>query len=234
MSEPRTPEAAAQRLGMRSSGILALAGTALTIVSTLLQQRMDIPRGDPLGGLAHIEARPWFAAALAGMLGMLCWGMAFTAAGRSLRDPAGRTLARMAEPVLLVAVAVFAVHYAHDGFSSGVLAGQWSSGERDPAAALADSRVMEGLIGGTSILSQTLIGLALALYALAMLRGRQYPRVLSWVGLVGSAGWFLGGSALFLRLPGMSFELLLPFTGLATVWVVGVGITLVRTRVPRR
>ncbi len=134
----------------------------------------------------------------------------------------------MGEPLLVVAVALYAVHYAHDGFSSGILADQWASGELDADAATADSRVIEGLVGGTSVLSQPLVGLALAVYALAMLRSGQYSRVLSWLGVVGTAGWFLGGSALFLQLPGASFALPLAFVGLAMVWVLGVGVTLVR------
>lgn len=221
-------ERGTQRFQLRSAGVLALSGAAFTIVGNLLQQRADIPRGEPLGVLEHIAGRPWFAAALAGVLGMLCWAMAFASAGRGLRDPVSRSVARMSEPVLIVAVALFAVHFAHDGFSSGVLARQWASGELDAGAAVADSRVMEGLVGGTSILSQALLGLALAGYALAMLRSRQYSRVLTWFGIVGTLGWFLSGSALFLRLPGTSFQVMLPFVGLATVWVVGVGITLIR------
>lgn len=213
----------------RSAGILALTGTALTIVSNVLQQRADIPRGDPLGVLGHMAARPaWFAAALAGVLGMLCWAMAFALLGSALPEPVSRTVARMAEPVLVVAVALFAVNYAHDGFTGGVLARRWASGELDGGAAVIDGRVVEGLVGGTAILSQVLLGLALALYALAMLCSGQYSRVLSWSGLVGTIGWFLGGTALFLRLPGASFEFLLPSVVLAMVWVLGVGVTLIR------
>ncbi|NYH80705.1 hypothetical protein FHR84_004071 [Actinopolyspora biskrensis] len=228
MSERVTLDARAHRFQTRSAGILALLGTVLTIIGQLLQQRADIPRGDPLGVFGYIDGKPWFVAALLGVFGMLCWAAAFVAAGHALRDPISRSIARMAEPLLVVATVLFAVNYAHDGFSSGMLAQQWTSGELDPDAATAAYRVVEILVGGVSTLSQALVGLALAVYALAMLRSRQYPRVLSWLGIVGTVGWFLAGSALFLRLPGSSFELLLPFSGLATVWVLGVGITLLR------
>lgn len=218
----------AQRFRTASAGILALAGGVLTIACNVLQQRAEIPRGDPSAVLDHIAGNPWFAAALVGVLGALCWAVAFAAVGRTLREPLSRAIAQMAEPVLIVTVAVFAITYAHDGFSSGVVAQQWSSGERDAATALVDIRVVEGLVGGTSALSQPLLGLALAVYALAMLRSGQYGRVLSWVGLLAALGWFIGGSALFLRLPGASFELLLPFVGVATIWVLAVGIALLR------
>ncbi|KIH97862.1 hypothetical protein LP52_17260 [Streptomonospora alba] len=216
----------AQRFQTASAGILALAGGVLTIACNVLQQRAEIPRGDPSAVLDHIAGNPWFAAALVGVLGALCWAVAFAAVGRTLTEPLSRAIAQMAEPVLIVAVAVFAITYAHDGFSSGVLAQQWSSGERGAGTALVDIRVMEGLVGGTSALSQPLLGLALAVYALAMLRSGQYGRVLSWVGLIAALGWFI--SALFLRLPGASFELLLPFVGVATIWVLAVGIALLR------
>lgn len=228
LAPERTRGGEAQRFQARTAGILVITGTALTIVSNLLQQRADIPRGNPLEVLDYIDGRPWFAAALAGVLGMLCWAVAFTTAGRALQEPVSRSVARMAEPLLTVAVALFAVNYALDGFSSGVLAEQWASGELDDSAATIDGRIVEAIVGGTSILSQTLLGLALVVYAVAMLRSGQYSRVLSWVGIVGTAGWFLGGSGLFLQLPGTSFELLLPFVALATVWVIGVGITLIR------
>ncbi|GAB3463002.1 hypothetical protein GCM10027570_49750 [Streptomonospora sediminis] len=216
----------AQRFQLVAAGVLALAGGALTIAGNLLQQRADIPRGDPAGVLDHIAQRPWFAAALIGVFGAVCWAMAFPAVGRTLHDPLSRAVARLAEPLLIIAAAVFAINHAHDGFSSGVLARQWSSGGRDAANALADIRVVEGLVGGTSILSQSLLGLALAIYALAMLRSGQYSRVLSWVGLIATLGWFIGGAALFLQLPGSSFALVVPFAGIATIWALGVGIAL--------
>ncbi|WP_258175426.1 hypothetical protein [Actinopolyspora mortivallis] len=123
---------------------------------------------------------------------------------------------------------LFTVNHAHDGFSGGTLARQWTTGNIETGTATSEFRVVEVLVGGSSVVAQALAGLALAVYALAMLRSGQYSRVLSWLGLVSTVGWFLVGSALFLRLPGVSFELLLPFAGLATVWVLGVGITLVR------
>src|SRR5262249_36137398 len=101
-------------------------------------------------------------------------------------------------------------------------------GEVGTGEALADVGVLELLIGATSMLAQTLIGLGLLAYAVAMLASREYSRVLCWLGIVGSAGWFLGGAALVARVPGMVFEVVLPFAGLASVWVTGVGITLLR------
>ncbi|SFT71271.1 hypothetical protein SAMN04487904_106133 [Actinopolyspora lacussalsi subsp. righensis] len=226
MPESVESEVRVRRFRTRSAGVIVLLGTALTFVSQFLQRRGDIPRGDPVGVFEHVLGTPWLVAALLGVLGVLCWGVAFTTAGRTLREPVGRAVARMTDPVMVVAVALFAVNYAHDGFSGGMLARRWVSGELEAGAAAGDFRVVEVLVGGISVLSQALLGLALGGYALAMLRSRQYPRPLSWLGVVAAAGWFLLGSALFLRLPWVSFELLLPFTGLATVWALGVGITL--------
>ncbi|WP_017557148.1 DUF4386 family protein [Nocardiopsis baichengensis] len=217
----------AQRFQAVSAGVLALTGGVLTVTGSLLQQRAQIPRGDPTGVLHHIAGHPWFAAALVSVVGTLCWAVAFPAIGRTLRDPVGRTAARMAEPVLAVAAAVFAVTYALDGFTSGMIARQWISGERGTDA-LTDIRVVEGVVGGTSTLSQALLGLALSAYALAILRSGRYSRVLSWAGVAATLGWFVGGSALFLQLPGASFLLLLPFTTLATIWTMGLGIALLR------
>jgi len=67
----------------------------------------------------------------------------------------------------------------------------------------------------------------------AILCSGQYSRVLGWVGVTGTIGWFLAGSALFLQLPGASFQLMLPFVAVATAWVVGLGIALVRRGAPR-
>ncbi|ASU77019.1 DUF4386 domain-containing protein [Actinopolyspora erythraea] len=229
MSEPVESEARVRRFRTGSAGTIVLLGTALTVVSQFLQRRGDIPRGNPVGVFDHVLGTPWLAAALLGILGALCWAVAFPAAGRALRDPVSRVVARMADSLMVVAVALFAVNYAHDGFGGGMLARRWASGELEAGVAAGDFRVVEVLVGGTSVLSQALLGLALGGYALAMLRGRQYPRTLSWLGVVAATGWFLLGSALFLRLPWASFELLLPFAGLAMVWTLGVGITLLRS-----
>lgn len=228
-----TPETTRRRAS-GATGAVLVVGSVLLMAGAALQQRQDIPRGDALGVLAFVDARPWWStAALAAVLGMLCWAMALPALGRAMTDDVARTVARLAGPALAVAVAVFAVEYAHDGYSSAALARRWADGAGTAAVVAGDQRMVEILVGGTSMLAQTLIGFALSGFALAMLWDRQYPRALSWLGIVGTAGWFLAGAALFVGLPGSSFAVLLPFSALTMIWVLIVGLVLVRRGVSR-
>ncbi|CAM4005605.1 DUF4386 domain-containing protein [Nocardia ninae] len=215
-----------RRLQLRVAGIVALTGVVLIVfVNSLLG---EVPRTEYLAVLDHVNERPWFVMRLAGILAMLAWVVAFSTVGRTLRDPIGRVIARMGEPVLIVAVAVFAVDYAHDGFSIGVTAERWAAGELAANDAVADARVLEVLVGATSMLSQALLGLGLTIYAAALLLTREFSRILCWLGIIGAAGWFLGGAALIARVDGLRFEVVLPFVGAATIWVTGIGITLIR------
>ncbi|MFI9400633.1 DUF4386 domain-containing protein [Nocardia sp. NPDC052316] len=215
-----------RRLQLRIGGIVALTGVVLiAFVNALLG---NVPRTDYLAVLEHVNERPWFVMRLAGILAMLAWVVAFSTVGRTVRDPLGRVVARMGEPVLIVAVAVFAVDYAHDGFGIGVTAERWAAGDLAAGNAVADARMLEVLVGATSMLSQALLGLGLTIYAAALLLTREFSRILCWLGLIGAAGWFLGGAALVARVDGLRFEVVLPFIGAATIWVTGIGITLIR------
>ncbi|MFI6211354.1 DUF4386 domain-containing protein [Nocardia brasiliensis] len=212
----------------KAAGVLAVLGSLCAIAAGMIQWRQDIPRGDALDVLAYVEGRPWFLAAYLGIIGMICWAVALSTAGRALADPHARALARMVDPIMFVGVAVFSVDYAHDGVTTGVLAGQWADGDRTAAQAQAAYQVVEGLVGGTTMLAHVLIGSALTGYAVALLRSRQFSPTLCWFGIVLSFGWFAGGSALFLRLPGAGFEFLLPFTSAVTIWLAVLGIMLLR------
>ncbi len=211
---------------MFAAGVLAIVGSVLVVGAGLLQWRQDIPRGNPLEVLAYVHDRPWFAAAYMAIIGMVCWAVALSTAGRALDDRLGRAVARMVDPVMIVGVAAFVVDYAHDGVTTAVLARQAVGGGLDPAEAEAAYRVVEGLVGGTTMLAHVLVGFGLTGYAVAILLGRQFPAVLAWVGVVSAFGWFASGSALFLQVSGASFELLLPFNGVATIWVAIVGFAL--------
>lgn len=221
-------DATARRRVTALEGGVAAAGSVLLLASAALQQRHDIPRGDALGVLAYVDARPWTTAALLGVLGMLCWAAAVPGLARDLDAPVPQAVARLGGRALLVAVAVFAVEYAHDGYSTAALARQWVNDAPGAAAAAGDQRVVEVLVGGTSVLAQALVGLALAAFAVATLSDRRYPRVLSWAGAIGALGWFVTGTALFLDLPGSSFLLVLPFSTLSTAWLLVLGLVAVR------
>ncbi len=200
----------------------AVVGTvAVSIVFALLGA---VPRGEPAAVLDHVNERPWFWMRLAGILGMLAWVVAFSALARLMNGTRARTIAGLAQPLLVVAVAVFAVDYAVDGFSIGVVAEEWANGSTPKEELLAQARLLELIAGGTSILSQALLGLALLGQAVAQLFSTDFPKLWTWLGVVGCAGWFLGGSLLFAGVPGVSFSLFVPFSMVATVWVAGVGI----------
>ncbi|MGW4841450.1 DUF4386 domain-containing protein [Nocardia brasiliensis] len=216
----------------KAAGALAVLGGLCAIAAGMIQWRQDIPRGDALDVLVYVEGRPWFLAAYLGIIGMTCWAVALSTAGRALADPNARALARMIDPIMFIGVAVFSVDYAHDGVTTGVLARQWADGERTPTQAQAAYQVVEGLVGGTTMLAHVLIGTALTGYAVALLRSRQFSPTMCWFGIVLSFGWFAGGSALFLRLPGAGFEFLLPFTSAMTIWLAVLGVMLLR-KAPR-
>lgn len=207
---------------LRIAACAAVAGVlAVSVVLALLG---DVPRGEPAAVLDHVNDRPWVWMRLSGILGMLAWVVAFAALARSMRGERARAIAGLAQSLLVVAVAVFAVDYAVDGVGVAQVANAWADGTAPRDELLQQTQTLELVAGGLSILSQALLGLALLVHALAQLDTDEFPKLLTWLGIVGCAGWFLGGSLRFAGVPGVSFELFIPFTMVAMVWVAGVGV----------
>ncbi|MBB4934511.1 hypothetical protein F4561_005331 [Lipingzhangella halophila] len=207
---------------LRIAACAAVAGTvAISVAFALLG---DVPRGDPVAAFDHVNDRPWLWIRLGGIMAMLAWVVAFAALARVMSGERARAVAGLAQPLLMVAVAVFAVAYAVDGLSIGHVADAWANGTAPQGELVQQAKVLELVSGAASILSQSLLGLALLAHAVAHLYTDDFPKLLTWVGIAGSAGWFLGGGLLFAGVPGLSFELFVPFTMLATLWVAGVGV----------
>lgn len=215
-----------------AAGCAVVGALAVSFVLALLG---DVPRGDPVAVLEHVNDRPWMWMRLSGILGMLAWVVAFAALARAVSGERARVIADLARPLLAVAVAVFAVDYAVDGLSVGQVAIDWADGSVSSEVLVERAQVLELVAGATSILSQALLGLALLVHAVAYLFTDDFPKVVTWFGVVGCAGWFVGGGLLFAGVPGVSFELFLPFSMLTMLWVLAVGVLAWRrgTRVAR-
>lgn len=215
-----------RRIHLRTAGIAALVGVVLIGIDNAILG--NPPRDDAFASMTYVAERPWFISRMVGLIGVLAWLASFTALARTLRSPIAASVARLAQPVLTVAVAVFAVQYAHDGFSLASTATHLPDAGRPGAELEARAETLNLLIGGASILAQSLLGLGLACYALAVLLSRECSRIVGWWGVIAAGGWFLTAGAHFMQLPGTTFEIILPFAGLTAAWVVALAVSALR------
>jgi hypothetical protein len=183
--------------------------------------RHPFPPADRATFLRLIADEPHWAAihfptmffALAVLVGLVALAdtMAEGAAGALAR--AGRTVAQVGVPVMLVGVAI-------DGFGFKAVADAWAAAP--PAGRAVYERAADAIVWAEAGLLHTwvavFLGAPFVLFGAAVACAPRYPRWAGWVGVAGGAGCLASGAAGFLSLP-----VDLPFPVFGTVnlaWLV--------------
>lgn len=207
-------------LPLRIGAVLAVVGTLGYITATLLHG--NPPIADPAKLLEHVAHRPWWRIAhLGNILAVLMWLAALTTLTGSLDRGDAGYLGRISQAVLTCATAVFAVYFSIHAFGFSTLADQWTDTTADQAALLTQTNTVLALLGSLAFTAQAMLGLSVLLYGVTVASSAVLPGWLGWLGAVAGAGWMLGALAI-------SFEVIVPFTALAWIWMIAVGIVLWR------
>ncbi len=120
--------------------------------------------------------------------------------------------------MIICASAVLAVYFSIHGFGFSTLADRWvdvAAPERE--ALLVETNAVLTLLGSAAFTAQALLGLSILLYGLTVAFSSGMSRWLGLFGVVAGAGWTIGALI-------VSFEVIVPFTVLAWIWMIALGV----------
>jgi len=213
-------------LSLRLGGICAIAGATGIFFSNFLH---PFPPADRAAMLALVAAEPAWSAihfptmffAVALLVALVALADSITVGRPAVLAHAGRVVAQVGVPVMLVGVAI-------DGFGFKTVADAWARAA-DPGRAMLLHAADAVVLAETGIVHTWVtffLGLAFLLYGLAVATGRDYPRWIGWAGVAGGLGCLGSGAAGFLQLP-----LTMPFPVFATadlLFMFAMGIAMYR------
>ncbi|MDF1503193.1 hypothetical protein [Roseisolibacter sp. H3M3-2] len=183
--------------------------------------RHPFPPADRVAFLRLIADEPHWAAihfptmffALAALVGLVALADTLAEGAAASLARAGRTVAQVGVPIMLVGVAV-------DGYGFKAVADAWAAAPATERAVI--ERAADAIVWAETGLLHTwvavFLGVPFVLYGAAVAASARYPRWAGWLGVAGGAGCLASGAAGFLRLP-----IDLPFPIFGTVdlaWLV--------------
>jgi hypothetical protein len=177
-----------QRTG-KIGAILAIGGTMLLFTGSALHP-MDADPADAVAAFTEYAADPmWVASHLVQLAGIALMVAALLLLSQQLEAAGARVWPRLASGTAAAALAVSAALQAVDGIALKVMVDAWAaapSAQKETAfyAAFAVRQVEIGLASVVSLM----FGLTAALYGVALLGDRQYPK---WLAALAFAGGLL-------------------------------------------
>lgn len=219
-----------ERAVLRLAAGSAVAGAVLALVGNLLHPRIS-EFDDPAQELLGKIGAAWIPIHLVILLATLLILFGLYGVVRSLKAGRAQPLARVALGTLLVAAPVAVVSLAVDGYATGAAA------EAATAAATEDRAVAQVAFEAVEQVSWALfmalvlmvLGVAPVALGLAIAAGDEYPTVFGWPAVAVGGGSIVAGAIGYLGGPSAAFFILFTVTsGLLTLWVLALGVTLWR------
>lgn len=208
----------------RAAGVLILVGVVLYVLPSALHG--NPPINDAAATLEYVSgASGWMIAHLLNILAVVLWviAVAFLRTMPQLPGP----LSRAAGSVWAVAAAVFGVYFGIHAIGLSTAADQYLSGAVDQDAVVERTEALLLVLGSTAFVAQALVGLAVAITGLMFARAKVGNRVFGVIGIVIGLGWVLGAAMI-------NFAIIVPFTTLAWIWLIVLGVCLCTKRLPFR
>lgn len=208
----------------RAAGVLLLVGVVLYILPSALHGNPPIE--DATATLEYVAGKSgWMIAHLVNILAVVLWVIA-VALLRSTPQLPG-PLSRATSSVWSVAAGVFGVYFGIHAIGLSTAADQYLSGAVDQAAVVERTEALLLVLGSTAFVAQALIGLAVALTGLMLVRTTIGSRVFGIIGVVIGLGWAIGAVMI-------NFAVIVPFTALTWAWLIVLGVYLCMNRLPFR
>lgn len=220
MTEPTSPTAAPPRSTIRTSAIALILGTLLYILPSALHGNPPVDSAPDV--LQYVDARPsWRLVHLVNIAAVLVWAGAFATLA-PLVAPAAAGLRRVMTVLFTAAAAVFAVYFSIHAFGLATAADQYFTDGADRTAVVERTETVLILLGSTAFTAQAMLGVSIAFAGALITRAPGLPSWLGWVGMVSGTGWLVGALV-------VNFAVIVPFTALAWLWVIVLGVILLRS-----
>ena len=224
---PTRPEPGTRPHGaaMVRFGAVALPlGVISAVAATQIHPHRENVMDNPVVFTEYAQDGDWYAVHFAqwGAALLLFAGLLGVYYAISTQSGPGSGLARFGRAATGQAAAAITALQAVDGIALKWAADNWATAPADEkTAAFAAAEALRWAEYGFQSYSNILLGLALALYGLAVTRGTRYPRWLGWVAIGSGTAWITHGLmvayiGLFDSLPRLLAMILL------AVWALGI------------
>lgn len=198
----------------RTAGILLLIGLVLYVLPSALHG--NPPIDDAEATLEYVSQRQWWTVVhFANIAAVVLWAAAVVllhVAG--ILAPARGAIAKV---VWSIAGGAFSIYFGIHAVGLAAAAQQLETVE--PTTVMERTEALLLTLGSAAFVSQALLGAAIAVLGLAMLRAQPYLKILGSIGMVTGTGWLVGALML-------NFAVIVPFTVLAWLWITILALTL--------
>jgi len=231
----RPPDRAVVRFG----AVALPLGVASALVATQIHPHRENVMDNPVVFTEYAQDSDWFAVHFAqwGAAMLLFAGLLGVYYALRTSSGPGSGLARFGRSATAQAAAAITALQAVDGIALKWAVDNWAAAPAaEKTAAFAAAKALRWTEYGFQSYSNILLGLAVALYGLALARGTRYPRWLGWLAIGSGAAWITHGVmvayvGLFDSLPRLVAMVLL------AVWALGMAPRMwrdTRSSTPRR
>jgi hypothetical protein len=227
-AEPLTRE----RISLRFGATCAILGAVLSVAAGAgFGNLTNVSTVETV--LQYLASRPawyWPVVHLGFIFGSLLWVGAFIALARSLTRGAGWSLGWFGVAAVMIGATLHIVDSSISGFGLMALAQEWAdSPPAEQTGLVQDGYTLLQVLGGMWAIVLCLFhGLPFVLSGLAVARSRRYPAWLGWVGVAGGTGSLVAGILMFIGSSFFPSWLFIVFALVVTVWMVGIGVIMLR------
>ncbi len=206
--------------------ILAISGAICLFIGTLWHPLSADPN-DPLAAFNEYAANaPWVASHLMQLLGVLLMVVALALLTRLLNNGGGADWAAVGQVCAGAGLAIAAALQAVDGVALKVMVDSWAvaSAADKPMLFYATFGVRQVEVGLASMLS-LMLGITVAIYGVALVLDKRFPKWLGWLAVVG--GLPTAASGVIMAYTGFSelaMDINMPTSALLLVWMMVVGL----------
>ncbi len=215
-----------ERNNYKICAVAAIAGALTLFVGTLLHPSNADPN-DPLAAFTEYAAdRPWVASHLMQLFGIILMVAALILLSRLMSNGGGASWASLGGAGAAASLAVAAALQAVDGVALKVMVNSWaaaSAADKDMlfVAAFAVRQIEIGLASMFSLL----MGITAAIYGVALVSDRTFPKWLGWLAIIG--GIPIAAAGIIMAYNGFSDSAMtinLSASSLLLVWMIMAGV----------
>lgn len=184
------------RAASRFGAVALPLGVIVPIVATAIHPHREDVMDNPAVFTEYAQDTDWIAVHFAQWIGALLLFAGLLGVYYTIRERSGpgSGLARFGLAATTQAAAAITALQAVDGIALKWAVDAWTAAPADEkTAAFAAAETLRWTEYAFQSYSNILIGLALALFGLAIARGTRYPRWLGWVAIGSAAAWITHG-----------------------------------------
>ncbi|HIW92418.1 MAG TPA: hypothetical protein H9870_12265 [Candidatus Corynebacterium avicola] len=200
----------------RAAAALLILGVIAYILPTALHG--NPPIDDAAATLDYVRDRGlWTIAHFANVGAVMMWAAAVALLKTSGMLGQGR--GAVAQVAWGIAGGAFAIYYGIHAVGLWSAANQLDTVARDLVLERTESLLL--ILGSSAFVAQAVLGVAVALFGLALIGTTRASRILGAVGIVTGTGWCVGALLI-------NFGIIVPFTTLGWAWAVAVALVVFR------